>query len=30
MERHGNERVHQSLDYETPAEWYFSGIAKAT
>lgn len=29
MERHDNESVHQSLGYETLADWYFSGIAEA-
>ena len=26
VEYYNNERIHDSLDYETPAEWYFSGI----
>ena len=29
VERYNNERVHQGLGYETPADWYFSGIAEA-
>lgn len=26
IDRYNNERLHQSLGYETPAQWYFSGI----
>ena len=26
IDRHDDEKLHQSLGYETPAQWYFSGI----
>ena len=29
VERYDFRRLHSSLDYSTPAEWYFSGINEA-
>ena len=29
VERYNFRRLHSSLDYSTPAEWYFSGINEA-
>ena len=29
VERYNNERVHQGLGYETPADWYLGGLAEA-
>jgi Transposase and inactivated derivatives len=29
IDDYNNERLHSALDYETPAEWYFSGIGSA-
>jgi putative transposase len=27
VNQYNNRRLHESLDYETPASWYYSGIA---
>ena len=27
VRKYNNRRLHESLDYETPASWYYSGIA---
>ena len=27
VRKYNNRRTHESLDYETPASWYYSGIA---
>ncbi len=29
VERHDNGRVRQALGYQTPSDWYFSGVAEA-